>query len=320
MGDLRQGLSDALKSDSVIDSITNNDVNANPDKGNEPQDIPQPTPDKPQAEAPVKTDGQAPAPADVLDWTKDERHEKMWKKDPNGLYKSYKELEKVFTPLKQESERMRQMFEELQVQPDKLSEIIKGYNEFQNPENPLTKRANYFGAWLENPMYQTQVVNFFKELESSELRRLYPNMSQESIEKIQTMETELKTLKQDREQQVFTKQVEENSNWINKSLEKAKKYAESKGFTFTDEIKNKLLEHGDKNNIPPQYLFQEFLNMFEKDIEKSHSTKLEQDILKRLNKTKDSEIIPAQSGGTPPSGQSLRQRLSNVVRGQGFTK
>jgi hypothetical protein len=279
---------------------------------------------------PVEGSGKQPAKPDteeVFDWTKDARYVKMWKKDPNGIYKSYRNAEKMIEPLKSELSELKKKQDEINalakefgITPEQLKEVLTEHKVFKDPNHVDNQRLGYLNTFLDNPVYQQEVVNFFNELEQKELQRLYPNMNAEQIKKQVELDNKVKELEAANEKNQHEKLVAQFSAELESNVDRAKKYAESRGFDFTDEIKNELLEYCDKNEIPTKYIYSTFVEKYSEPLDKAYADKVQQGQLQNLNKNKGSVTIPAKtkSPDGKPTG-SLRERLSKAVEKMGIT-
>lgn len=260
-----------------------------------------------------------PTAQDVLDWTKDNRYKTGWinekgEPDPNRLYKNYRDIEKVYAPLKKQYETLNNTFNELQIKPEQLKDIVGEYQQLKDSNHPIQQRASYLSNWLDNPVYSQQVVNFFNELEKHDMSRKFPGMSEEQIKKMVELETQVNELKQVKEKEEFNNLVSQESKNIETSISRAQKLAEARGFEWNNDIKNYLINHCEKNGIPTNAIFGEFIELFGKELDEAFSKKLEKDFLARQEKQKDSVVIPA-TGTTPPSDKfNFRESLLKAIK------
>jgi hypothetical protein len=283
----------------------------------------------------VSVSGQQPVKAstqEILDWTKDERHGRMWSNkgvgDPNKLYKSYKELEKVYTPLKSESETLKkqiatlsEFFKQYELEPDigKLKPIFDEYKTLKDPENPEMKALEELKYWVQNEATSEQVLKFFNQLRQEEMSRKYPGWNAEQIQKQIEIERKIKNLEEKEQQDTVKADYEMSLKTINEQCDRAKKYAENKGFVFTDDIRNTLLDHCMKNNIDPKYVYSEFINLYDEQVSKSFEEKIKQDQLKGLNKNKGNVVMPAKTTAPAKGTGSLRDKFADIVDKMGIT-
>ena len=278
------------------------------------------TPAEPQTSTPEAAKTVEQKTKETIDWLLDPRADKMWKKDPNNLYKSYRNIEKVYDPLKKQTDSLTALFKELELEnPELLREIIPEYREFKDPNNPLIKTANYFKSWLDNPVYSPKVEGFFQELEKQELARLYPGMNEEQIKKQVELENKLKTLEEKNNQIETEKMVATYKGEIKQGIDKSKKYAEKVGLAWTDEIHSKLLDYCSKNNISTRYIFQAFIELFGADIEKSFTERHEKEVMEKLNKNKNAVVTSGAKMGrqvSPTGKMSLADKLRGVLEGK----
>lgn len=271
-----------------------------------------------------------PLEDEVFDWAKDERYKRMWNKDGtpfteqqlkvinDGLFKSYRNLEKVHEPTKQELSQLKTQFDSLNkvakeygISLEQISDILNEHKSFKDPANPVNQRAGYLSEWVDNPIYRDKVIAFFQDLEKQEEQRRYPNMSAEQIKQMRAMETEIAQIKADNQKKSHEQMVNKFSTEIKSNIDKAKKFAEIKGFDFTDDIKNSLLEHCEKNNIPTSLVYATFIDLYNEELDKAHTAKVQNEQLKNLNKNKKDGILPA---GTKPDAGGGSENLLNKLR------
>jgi len=283
----------------------------------------------------IPASGQPPANAgtqEILDWAKDERYGRMWSDkgtgNPNKLYKSYKELEKVFTPLKKESEALKgqfktlsEFFKQYELEPDieKLKPVFDEYKTLKDPENPEMKALEELKYWVQNEATSEQVLKFFNQLRQEEYSRKYPGWNAEQIQKQIETERRIKAIEEKEKQDSAKFEYDTSLKTINEQCDRAKKYAESKGFVFSDDIRSTLLDHCMKNNIDPKYVYSEFVNKYDEQVSKAFEEKIKQDQLKGLNKNRDNVVMPAKTAAPAKSPGSLRDKFADMVDKMGIT-
>lgn len=288
----------------------------------------------------AQADGQQAANAgaqDIIDWTKDERYKRMWSNkdvgDPNKLYKSYREIEKVFDPLKKESGQLKQQVSELaaickeygiKYTNEQLKEVLTEYKTYKDPETPENKALAELQYWINNEATSEQVVKFFNQLRQEELMRKYPGMNAEQIRKQSELEGELAAQKKELEQIKFKENYNNNLKSIDSQTDKAKAYAEKKGFTWTDDIKNALLDDCIKNKVLPKDIYARFIDLYNEQVDKAYAEKIRNDQLKDLNKNKGTVTLPAGTQMKPASKigatiDSLKDGLRKALAGQSGT-
>lgn len=253
-------------------------------------------------------------PEDVIDWAKDNRYEKSWAKDPNKLYKSYRDMETAYAPLKKQYETLNKTFQELEIAPENLKDILGELNQWKDPNNLTVQRANYISSWLDNPMYQPAVVNFFNELEKQDLSRKYPGMNEEQIKKMVELEEKVNTLNKVNEEREYNSLVTQNVQDIDSGIADVKKLAEARGFQVTPDIEKYLLDHCDKNQVNPKYLVHEFMKLYSDQLDKSYAEKIEKDVLARVSKQKTGVVIPAKGTTPAPAKFSFKESALKLLK------
>lgn len=247
----------------------------------------------------TETDKQVgqPSKQDVLDWAKDERFERMWKKDPNGLYKSYKELEGVYNPLKekysgleQQVKEVTEIFKEFGVDPsaDQIKSVLGELKTLKDPENLTNKRNDFLGYWLDDEVrlrkYGSKIDSFFNDLQMEDWQERFPNMSSEQIKRQMELEKKVEGFERQRE-------YEKASETLNKGIDRITKYCDKVGFKFTPDLRNKFLDYCMQSGVPTNEVYYKFIDTYGEQLEKSFADKVKQEQLQDLNKNKQN-IVP----------------------------
>ena len=249
---------------------------------------------------------------EVNDWTQDERHEKMWKKDPNGLYKSYRELEKVHSPLKEKHTaleiqvgKVTELFKQFGVEPteEQIKGVFEELKSFKDPDNPVVSNGTFLSEWLEDSEFNPTVVNFFNDLQAKKAQRDFPGWTKEQIEAHNERDTRLKTLESKQKENEQKEQVETAKKSIADNFGKIKQYSDEIGFTFTDDIQKAFMSEAMESKVPPNLLYAFFKDKYAGDIEKLYSEKVKKEQLQELTKIHGKKIVggsdsvPAKSTG-----------------------
>jgi hypothetical protein len=285
------------------------------------------SPDQTTSQPPVGTTQPVATPTaeEVYDWSKDERFEKMWKKDPNGLYKSYRNIEKMVEPMKtelgtvkQQNQAIQEVCEEFGITTEQLKDIFTEHKTLKDPDHPENKSKNYFQSWLGNDMYKDKVLGFFQELEKTELQRLYPNMNAEQIKKQVEMEQRLAKMEAEDQKRKDEAFVKDSTATINSGVDKAKKYAEARGFTFDDKVSVDLLDYCQQNGIDPKFVYHAFIEKYGEQLDKTYADRIKSEQLKALEKNKGDVVLGGGASTTvsaEPLGtmDSLKKGLREAV-------
>ena len=288
------------------------DPNAEP--GSKLEVVPEITPKV--EETPDKTIEAKPSQQEVYDWMKDARYGKMWK-DPNDVYKSYRQLEKFkaeqHDPLKKQFDFVVKSLKEDGYSVEQIKDILKENKQWKDPENLTVHNGTYVNKWLDNPMYKEDVMGFFKELDTRELQRMYPNMTQEQIEKFEAQKKEVDDLKAWKEEESHRVMVSDYRHGIDESMKKIKELSQSRGFEFNE---NEFYDHCMKNSIDPKYMLHEFRNLHDEAMEKTYRERIQSETLDNVKKNKGASIIDGGTGiqQAPPSGDNPDGILRNAVK------
>lgn len=260
------------------------------------------------------------APEQEYDWTKDERFERMWKNDPNGLYKSYRNLEGQYDkvkPLQANYEGLVSKFEENGLSVDQIDDYLNEYKTLKDPDNPINQDIAVLETFLNDSVAGPQLLNYLKELEVGMMQRQYPNMSQAQIEHQMRTDQELKALKESEFKRQQEMQEQNNLSEINKNTEKFISYAKERGLEVTEEMKNEVWKHCIDNNIPINSIYYAFCEKYDKQLTEALENRMRDNIAKGKSKT-DKVAVPSASKTNKPMGGSSQDNLNklhSVLRG-----
>ena len=244
---------------------------------------------------------------DAIDYMKDERLKRMWTTkgqfDPNLMYKSVRNgdelIEKQFKPLKAQAEAFTNLLKNYGFEPDveKLKPAFEELKKWRDPENPLVKRGNYLSFFLDDPEFKGETETFLESLRMKAIRREFgegtsPELVKEILANRQYREETERKEKARQEQESQTRMVSS----IKGEWKKVEAKCKELGIATSDEMRVKLLTHCRDNGIPTNGIYYEFQTMFSKDVEAKTRAKIQEDLMKTLNKGKRSGVIPAGNG------------------------
>ena len=244
------------------------------------------------------------------EWQKDGRYGKMWKK-PDDLYNSLKSSEKSFNDISPKYKKLVQLLKDNGFQEDTLADELGKFEEYRNPESKRNKVYNYINEWLQNQMYSPRVIQFFEELEAEELKRRYPNMSAEQIQKQQEMEAKLRQLEMAEKQRQDDLEVQKITDEITKGVQSCENLAKEYGFKLTQDVKNYLFDYCGKNDIHPKYFEFVFRKLYGKQLLEARDKKIIENQQKNQKKLEQAQIL---------GGGNNNQSINSNLRGkEGFT-
>jgi hypothetical protein len=269
----------------------------------------------------VETTAQAesvPQPAKES-WENDKRWGKMWKSHEDS-YKSYKEMEKMLSPLKEKVGTYEKTFKEYQLDFAKFPEYVKEYRELKDPNNLTNQRAQYMDTWLSHPEHSQKVINFFSELEQAELQKQFPGMNQEQIERFKSLENEFNRMKTEREQIESEKVVSSLTDTIDQGYSKIEKLCKDYGVPLSENFRNEFLTYCEQNGVDPKHVYHAFRVEYEDIINSAYAKKVEADFMNRVEKNKKAGIVPKASGPAPsaPQKMSTKDRLAKAMFGKTY--
>lgn len=243
---------------------------------------------------------QTPVSANLEGWEADKRFESMWAKDPNKMYQSYREMEKLQEPLKQDLDRYKREHQELSEYKTQYSSVV----------DYVTQLANH-------PEYKDRLNEFVESISQAEKQRMFGDLPDDVVAKIQegqTANAKLQELEREKAEQAehetlvesFTGVLsdisgfcdEHNINWDEKTREEFVAYAKEQGKTTPQDFHVLFFKH-----VTP-LLKSEFTQRGEKSV------------IQNLNKNKSAAIPGAASSrqATPPATPepTVRQALERV--------
>jgi len=275
------------------------------------------TPSDVTPQAGGQTTAQTPNASTGWDYKTDSRWGKVWKSEGDIIngYKSLDDvLEKKYKPTYKQYEDLKNKFKDNGIELDALDDYIKEYQTLKSPEHPANQVFNLLKELADDDITAQELDLALKDLNEKKLTRKYPGATKETREQILAQEKQLKELatwKQTLEKQEQDKKQTETAV---KSLTGIRELCKSKGFDFTDDIRQEFLIHCVKNGIPEQYYAQEFRNKYDAMIDKVHEEKIKAQTLESLKKTNATTIpIKGKAPEAKPSTNSFIDRLSNAM-------
>jgi hypothetical protein len=269
---------------------------------------------------------QQPTPQEILDYTKDERSKRMWFNpktksfDPNLMYKSIRSgdeiIEKKYKPLQAQADTFTKLFKDYghEADPEKLKSAFEKLKTWEDPENPVVKRANFFSYFYDNPKYKQAIETQFEDYRRQELQAQFPGMNDEQIQKQIALETRLNELEMREKKQIEAKQHQELVGTINQGWERVQSECKNIGFPVTEEIRVGLLDECAKENVDPRFVFYKFMDMYKEEVGKYQRAKIQAEQMKTISRTRKSGIIPASSTQSKSTSASTAQKPSMVDR------
>uniref|UniRef100_A0A6M3LJH1 Uncharacterized protein n=1 Tax=viral metagenome TaxID=1070528 RepID=A0A6M3LJH1_9ZZZZ len=280
------------------------------------------------AEPSKVTDGSGKQPAkpavpEVYDWTKDKRYETMWKKDVNGgLYKSYREVEKLIEPTKRELDALKadktamtELAKSYGITLEQIKDVFEDYKTYKDPEALHNQYVSSFKKWVDNEKTMPRLDKLIRDFQEEEWAEKYPGMTAETRAKVQVQEERLQKLETDEKNRTFQSNVEKQKKDLLDNLASIKKDCTEYGYDFTKDIEVKLLDYCEKNGINTNAVYAEFIKQYGKDLRASYAEKVKTEQLQTLNKNKQGAVPGpgASAPGASASGGSLLNRLKTAA-------
>jgi len=259
------------------------------------------------APADAGTPAQQPTAQEIADWTKDQRYERMWKKDPNALYKSYREADKLiegqYKPLRAQAETFTKLFKEYgyEADPAQIKQAMDELKTWKDPENPTIKRANYFSYFYDHPEYKGEVETMFEGLRKREIRKQFGDgVSDEIVNEIIANRKYREEQEAKEKARIEQEQHSKLVGTIDEGWKRVESEAKAMGFPVTEEIRQQLLEVCAKEDVDPRFMYYKFQDMFKDEVSKYRRLSVQSEQKKLAEKNKRAGIIPASSTPSRP--------------------
>jgi len=259
----------------------------------------------------------------TIDWTKDERYNGEWKQNQNNMYQSYKnyedDIQNKYKPIEENYNVLSQKFQDNGIDPSQLDDYLDHYKELADPENPVTIAGNYLSKLLENPATKDTVENFLVDLNNRENQRQYPGWNNQQIEEVIKLKETAERLEHAEEQRQQQIEQDKYIKIFQNQMDKIKLTSERFGLSISEEEELNLTKHMIDNNILPNYIFNEWTNLYEDQLDKARFKKMEEDIFKRLNKNNKTSV-PNQSSNFPSKSKTNFERWEEKAKGLLYNK
>ena len=250
----------------------------------------------------------------VETWDKDKRYLPSWKKDPNNLYKSYREIEKVYGPLKKDHETLLGTFKKYGMETSTLEDRIKEYQSLKDPSSDVNQMIGYFKGWLSGPERQ-KVIDYFTGLEAEKKRMKYGDVPPEIVDKLEALEN-WKAEKENKEKdEQFQKNYDTSVKTIDTQAKRCEDFAKANGIDWTEADRKELLGYCQKNEIDPKYIYSQFIESVEqnKEYQKARESKIREKVIAELTKQKKTGIISTKpaGGAAPAEANTFKNKIKN---------
>ena len=212
---------------------------------------------------------------DVSDWTKDQKYEKVWKKDPNQLYKSYNESQKQWHTFYQP---LSGVLKEYKI---KNAEELKSFFYSRKDFDVLKQNEDNFLALWNHQTYGPKLQNLFREIESEQSRLQNDPIYQNEI-RLKQLETQLAKYA---EKERFM----EGQSKLDSGLSELGNMAKQYGLKSYNETK--FLQELHDNDVPIDKIKTHFIEKFLPEIIKGEKAKVEQGIAKNLKNNANGSIL-----------------------------
>lgn len=255
---------------------------------------------------------------ETYDWMKDERYETTWNKDSNSMYKDLREyqdnIEKKYMPLESSYSDVVQKFKENELDINNINEYMDTYKNLTDPNNPTMVTGKYMMDLYENPHIRPLLESFFNDITIKERQRQFPNWTDQQVKEHLEQKTRLETLekqvnegKKREDDQIILKKVNDQINAI-------KTFAKDSGMNFTKELEKDFIQHAINRQIPVDYFLSEWKNLNHNEVDQFKSKRIEEDIIRRINKNNKNPVMTQSSSGSSKKDQSsFEEKLTHAI-------
>lgn len=256
------------------------------------------------------------AEPEILDWTQDKRAKTMWKNDPNQLYGSYKSMEKMYSPLKAQTEQLQGIFKEHGIEAEQLGDVLKEYKTYSDPNSPQNQMWNYLQTHVQAE-HQGEIIEFFNNLDRKLDQKKYgENLPPEVIEKLKLAEQTSQRLNAIEKAEQEKAQYQQTIKTIESKLTSVESMAKEYDVTWDEATKNGFLRHCSDNNIAPELMEKEFAFLAMKAIKQSAAVQGQRAVVKNIETNKKAGITTKTVAGASKSAPDNDFR--SVIRNQLF--
>lgn len=228
-------------------------------------------------------------------WESDKRFETMWKKDPNALYKSYREMEKTYTP------------------KEKISQYEKDLQELRSYKEQNGQIVDYVTSLAQHPEYSKHLTEFVQRIEQEMTQKKYGDLAPEVIDRLKKGEdafNRLETIEQE-------KAREEKTHAYVEKFSEISRFCEENNISWTDEERQAFVEHAKQEGVStPKELLAVF---YERAIPMLKSSALqtgEKGVLKTLKEQRNSALPSSRTtrrSNAPAGKPTLDQMLDKIL-------
>lgn len=225
-------------------------------------------------------------------WDQDKRYNEMWKGDPNNLYKSYVNMEKMFPTVQSE----------LKTYKERIAESEKRHQEYEGRISELSQFKSVFDTIEGNPLYKEKVLAAIQQAKEEETRMKFGDLPPEAIAKLEKAERVEQQLNEWQQE----KALGEARIAVDATLTDLNGIAEKYGFEFDQ---REFLTYCKENSIPPQYLKMAFMEKAADIIAESSSKRAQTSVTKQADLNKQRAISSAPTRAKTNQPMSSYERL-----------
>jgi chaperonin cofactor prefoldin len=233
---------------------------------------------------------------DFDSFDKDPRFETEWNRDPNSIYKAFRESEKTLPTLQKEHGEYR----------DKVSAYESELQELQTQMGSLSQIKELVDFFEGNPDYQKALMSSLAQVAEDQRRAKYGDLPPEVIERIEKGEAAQRRMDEFERQQ----QVQAQVSVIGEEMKSIDSIASEYNVDYD---KGEFLAYCKNNNVPPQLMGAVFSKFAIRQIANSSKRSSAVNTAKKLSTNRSVAISPGQSRVKQQGGLNFRDTIASML-------
>lgn len=192
---------------------------------------------------------------EISSWQQDKRFQKMWKGEPDNLYKSYRELEGKISPL---STQVKKYENDLQTYQRQLEEQSQKFSDYES------RISEYEKIFETVAPYQDQILDLIQNLRNQEIAKKYgfdPEQNPQLINTLKRQEEIERRFEEFQRNQERERSVREFTAQVNGQVDQIRQFAAENSILVDDEVMNDFYGFCQKNNVHPSNMYHVFKSM-----------------------------------------------------------
>lgn len=221
-----------------------------------------------------------PISENISSWEQDKRYSTDWKQDPNALYKSYRNMEKMYSPLHSKVQEYEKSFPELQKFKDENGQIVE-YINYLSAHPELSKKLESF----------VNDINSF--VQDSSRQESNGQIGNDPSDRLSRLEQWMHS-----EQTSFA--IKENEKKIHDVVSELQEFSKNEGLAWDDALKDEYLEYCLQNEIySPKHIKAHFKDFAWNKLKDIYRSKSEAAVISNIQGNKKAAVLPTGNRSIP---------------------